>query len=121
MKPELNFNAQYPDTLRHVLRSNRLRPAEVERRAQITAFTKKMQAALKEDKAWAPFARIPANRRPFYESLIRDFEASVQGSGIWTSRSGTTIQILAAWLKHEGRKFTITYQPAVDMFELEAK
>lgn len=101
--------------------SNRLKPDEIALRGRIASFTGAMRTRLKEDKHWAPFARIPPNRRPFYISVIRDFESSVQGDGIWASKSGMTIQILAAWLQHEGKKFTITYQPGVGMFELELK
>lgn len=101
--------------------SNRLKPEEVALRERIAVFTGLMRTALLKDKRWGPFARIPPNRRPFYISVIRDFEAGKMGAGRWASQSGMTVQILAAWLKWDKRKFTITYEPGADMFEMELK
>ena len=68
-------------------------------------FSLLLRDALKAGATPGPMALIPKNRRPFYEQVVVDYEATKQ----CYSPSGMTAAIVACWLKAQGKSFTITY------------
>jgi len=80
-------------------------------------FSLILRDALREDTRTVPMAQIPKNKRPFYEQVIVDYEATKQCH----SPTGMTASIVMAWLKHKGRSFTLIYDVDVNCFSVIEK
>lgn len=70
-------------------------------------FSKALRDLRRADKMASVFAAIPKNKRPFYESVIKNFE----NDEICHSPSGMTANIVACWLRATGAPFVIEYDP----------
>ena len=86
---------------------------------EINDFALKLRDEIRDSKhkRYSVFADMPPNRRPMYESVVREFE---KAGRTWHSPSGTTMQIVMAWCKFKGLGFILEYDPKLLVFVLFA-
>lgn len=78
-------------------------------------FSIDLRNALRDGSARpSPLALVPRNKRPFYEQVVIDYEATKQCH----SPSGLTASIVAMWLKANRRSFTIRYGAELGCFSV---